>query len=50
MQDLGKWEKGELKNISAEVNVIVRKLNVINRKQIEKLKKYFDSNKSFTVR
>mgnify|MGYP000946687252 CR=1 FL=1 len=38
MQDLGKWEKGELKNISAEGNVIVRKLYVKNRKQIEKLK------------
>ena len=50
MQDLGKWEKGELKNISAEGNVIVRKLYVKNRKQIEKLKKYLDSNKLFTVR
>lgn len=50
MQDLGKWEKGELKNISAEGNVIVRKLYVKNRKQKEKLKKYLDSNKLFTVR
>ena len=43
-------ENGELKNISAEGNVIVRKLYVKNRKQIEKLKKYLDSNKLFTVR
>ena len=36
-------ENGELKNISAEGNVIVRKLYVKNRKQIEKLKKYLEN-------